>query len=111
MEGRRRLDSLRIAPEDVFRESVKNTGPGSDSQPSSSAKGWLRSDELLDGAPYGSLAEDDPRGQHAPVTPLPMGWRAALVTEQWAEHRPDAEVNFSLASTSVASAAAACAPA
>ena len=54
MEGRRRLDSLRIAPEDVFRESVKNTGPGSDSQPSSSAEGWLRSDEDRAGIGLGS---------------------------------------------------------
>ena len=53
---------------------------------------WLR-DAELEGRPYGSLEPGDPRGRDAATAALPPGWRAALVTEQWAEGS-EREVSF-----------------
>lgn len=42
----------------------------------------------------GWLAADDPRGRDRAISPLSPGWRAMLVTEQWAPDKPPAEVRF-----------------
>ena len=56
--------------------------------------GWLEPSELLGDQTFGSLEADDPRARELARAPLPPGWRAALVTEQWAPDEPRAEVRF-----------------